>query len=182
MSDRIEVDATRQWVNNVVVGLNLCPFAKREFMNDKLRFAVTDSTTIERLLEDLLDELNLLCCQAEIETTLLIHPQVLVDFFDFNDFLAAANDLIVDREFEGIFQLASFHPNYQFAGVDENDASNYTNRSPYPMIHILREESLSRTIDAYPDVDAIPERNVALMREMGGSKLRELLRSCDKTY
>lgn len=178
MNDRTEIDATRQWVSGIVVDLNLCPFAKRELINNKVRFAVTKTTTGEQLLEDLLNELNLLCNQAKTETTLLIHPNVFTDFFDFNDFLASANGLIVDQGFEGIFQLASFHPNYQFAGVDENDASNYTNRSPYPMLHILREDSLSKAIDAYADVDLIPERNVALMQEMGCSKLRDLLSSC----
>lgn len=180
MMANMEIEATRQWLNRVVVDLNLCPFARRELINDKVRFVLSDATTEEQLLRALSDELELLSRQANIETTLLIHPHVLGDFYYFNDFLHAANGFVLDQEFEGIFQLASFHPRYQFAGVEENDASNYTNRSPYPTLHILREESLSRAIDAYPDVETIPERNVALMREMGCSKLRELLRSCYK--
>ena len=175
-----EIEATRQWLNRVVVDLNLCPFARRELTNAKVRFGLSDATTEEQLLRVLSDELELLSRQADIETTLLIHPHVLGDFYDFNDFLHAANGLIVDQGFEGIFQLASFHPRYQFAGVDENDASNYTNRSPYPMLHILRESSLSKAIDAYPDVEAIPERNIQLMQEMGERALRDLLKSCDQ--
>ncbi|MFK7729986.1 MAG: DUF1415 domain-containing protein [Pseudomonadales bacterium] len=180
MTTSAELTATKKWVNSVVVDLNLCPFAKRELNNDKVRFVLSDTRKEEVLLETLFDELTVLHSDPNIETTLLIHPLVLNDFYDFNDFLSAANGLIVDQGFEGIFQLASFHPNYQFAGVDENDASNYTNRSPYPMLHILREESLSKAIDAYPDVDGIPQRNVELMQEMGSPKLRSLLSSCLK--
>ncbi len=178
MNDDVEVSATRRWINRVVVDFNLCPFAKRELLNDNVRFSVAKATTIEQLLEELLSELNLLFKQEEVETTLLIHPHVLSDFFDYNDFLDTANGLLVQHQFDGVFQLASFHPNYQFAGTDEHDASNYTNRSPYPMLHILREESLSKAIDAYPDIDAIPERNVTLMKDIGGEKLREVLRAC----
>lgn len=178
MTSNNEVEASRQWVDRVVVGFNLCPFAKRELNSDRVRFALSAAATEQRLLEDLAAEINLLSRQADIETTLLIHPYVLSDFYDFNDFLFIANEYIVEQNFEGIFQVASFHPNYQFAGVGENDAANYTNRSPYPMLHILREESVSKAIDSYPDVDLIPERNVALMQEMGFSKLRDILKSC----
>lgn len=178
MSNCAEITATRQWIDNVVVDLNLCPFAKRELNNDTVRLALSSTITEEQLLHELVDELGLLLKHAEIETTLLIHPHVLKDFYDFNDFLSVANELLVEQGVEGIFQLASFHPEYQFAGVAEQDASNYTNRSPYPMLHILREESLSRAIDAFPDVGTIPERNVSLMNQMGTRKLQALLRAC----
>ncbi len=182
MSNIAEVNATKKWLNSVVVDLNLCPFAKRELNNDKVRFVLSQVTTEKQLLDILLEELTLLHTDPNIETTLLIHPSVLNNFFDFNDFLFAANGLIAEQGFEGIFQLASFHPNYQFAGVDENEASNYTNRSPYPMLHILREASLTKAIDAYPDVDKIPERNIELMQDMGGDRLRLLLEACTRNF
>jgi hypothetical protein len=161
-----------------VVGLNLCPFAKRELVNDRVRFAVTDSTTEEQLLAALQAELELLNNDANIETTLLIHADVLQDFYDYNQFLNVADELLLQMNLDGVYQVASFHPHYQFGGTARDDAENYTNRSPYPMLHLIREESLERAIAGYPDVDQVPERNIALMNRLGQEKLQALLQAC----
>lgn len=170
--------AVRQWVETFVVGMNLCPFAKRELVKNRVRFVTTASTTPEQLLLILQAELELLSTDASVETTLLIHPDVLQDFYDFNDFLHDADSLLVEMELDGIYQIASFHPDYQFGGTSASDAENYTNRSPYPVLHLLREDSLERVIADYPNVDDIPERNIELMNELGRDKLQALLKSC----
>ena len=172
--------AVRQWVETFVVGMNLCPFAKRELVKNRVRFVTTAATTAEQLLQVLQTELELLNADPSVETTLLIHPAVLQDFYDFNDFLGFADSLLVDMELEGIYQVASFHPDYQFGGTRSGDAENYTNRAPYPVLHLLREESLERVIADYPDVDDIPERNIELMNSLGQDKLQALLKSCLK--
>ena len=168
------VQAVRQWVNTFVVGMNLCPFARYEMVNNRVRFATTRAITEEQLLMSLQDELELLGSDPSTETTLLIHPGVLQDFYDYNQFLSFADKLLLDMGLEGIYQVASFHPDYQFGGTNPDDAENYTNRSPYPLLHLIREASLERAIAAYSDVDQIPVRNVALMNSMGPGKLREL--------
>lgn len=175
MTDEKIILAVRQWVDTMVVGMNLCPFAKRELVNNRVRFITTEATTEEELLLTLQDELELLNTDRSIETTLLIHPSVLQDFYDFNDFLNFADSLLLEMKLEGIYQIASFHPDYQFGGTEPDDAENYTNRSPYPVLHLIREESLERAIASHPDVDAIPERNIALMNELGQDKLKALL-------
>jgi len=170
--------SVRQWLESLVVELNLCPFAGRELLNDRVRFAVTDATTEDDLLNVLRTELELLGADASIETTLLIHPDVLCDFADYNQFLDAADSLLRYLQLEGIYQIASFHPDYQFGGTEPNDAENYTNRAPYPLLHLLREASLERAIAEYPDVEQIPERNITLMNSMGEEQLRRLWRNC----
>lgn len=179
-NDEEIIHAVRQWVETFVVGMNLCPFAKRELVKKRVRFVTTAATTAEQLLQVLQTELELLNEDPSVETTLLIHPAVLQDFYDFNDFLGCADSLLVDMELEGIYQLASFHPDYQFGGTRPGDAENYTNRAPYPVLHLLREESLERVIADYPDVDDIPERNIALMNRLGQDKLEALLKLCLK--
>ncbi len=176
--DEKVVQAVRQWVEALIVGMNLCPFAKREMVNNRVRFATTTSTTEEQLLMVLQAELSLLDTDSSIETTLLIHPGVLQDFYDYNQFLNYADSLLEEMELEGIYQIASFHPDYQFDGTNPDDVENYTNRSPYPMLHLIREASLERAIANYPEVDQIPERNIALMHDLGKDKLKALLRSC----
>ncbi len=168
----------RRWVEDLVVGLNLCPFAGRELARNRVRFVVTDATTEAQLLAALETELVLLNDDAEIETTLLIHPGVLQEFFDYNQFLDIAERLLVEMKLEGVYQLASFHPDYQFAGTATGDAENFTNRSPYPLLHILREASLERSIAAYPDVEQIPVRNIEKMKSLGREKLQALLLGC----
>ncbi|WP_417538627.1 DUF1415 domain-containing protein [Marinobacter sp.] len=180
MSEGTVIQATRKWVEDVVVGYNLCPFAKRELVRDRVRFVVSEADNEDSLLQALQTELLRLDDEPEIETTLLIHPHVLQDFADYNEFLGAADGLLTYLDMEGIYQIASFHPEYQFAGTESNDADNYTNRSPYPMLHLLREASLESAIDNHPDVDGIPPRNIELMNQLGAQKMRDILAGCLK--
>ncbi|MCK5091104.1 MAG: DUF1415 domain-containing protein [Gammaproteobacteria bacterium] len=168
----------RNWVESVVVGLNLCPFAKRELVNNRVRFTVTEADTEEQLLMDIQDELELLNSDEEIETTLLIHPNVLQDFYDYNQFQNLVDSLLEQMELNGVYQIASFHPDYQFGGTEPDDVENYTNRSPYPMLHLIREESLEQAIASYPDPDQIPERNIELLKSLGRDKMQALLQAC----
>lgn len=168
----------RRWVEDLVVGLDLCPFAGHELKRNRVRFVVTEAATEEQLLAALETELALLDDDASVETTLLIHPAVLQDFFDYNQFLDTAERLLVHLELEGVYQIASFHPEYQFAGTAAEDAQNFTNRSPYPLLHILREESLALRIAAYPDVEKIPVRNIERMKRLGREKLQSILQGC----
>ena len=175
MPDETE-STVRHWLESVVIELNLCPFAKRELINDRVRFANTDATTELQLLQALETELERLSSNTSIETTLLIHPKVLADFADYNEFLELADGLLVQMEFDGVFQIASFHPDYQFAETHPDDAENYTNRSPYPILHLLREASLSRAIEHTADIDQVPLRNIHKMNELGAEKLKLLFR------
>ena len=167
--------ATRDWLEKIVIGLNLCPFAQREYDNDRVRFAVTDAATELHLLQALESELQYLFGDSDVETTLLIHPEVLGDFADYNQFLDLAEGLLVQMNLEGVFQIASFHPDYQFEGTQADDVENYTNRSPYPTLHILREASLARAIDATPDIDQVPKRNIETMKRLGAERIKILL-------
>lgn len=178
MSEAEIINTTRKWVEDVVVGLNLCPFAKRELVRDRVRFVVSDAGTEDELLQALHAELQRLEDEPDVETTLLIHPGVLQDFALYNEFLDAADGLLVYLELEGVYQVASFHPQYQFGGTRPDDAENYTNRSPFPMLHLLREESLERAIAGYPDPEGIPERNIQRVEELGVEKMRSLLAAC----
>lgn len=172
------ISATRKWVEDVVVGYNLCPFAKRELVRNRVRFVVSDAATEDELLQALHSELQRLDDEPEIETTLLIHPDVLQDFRLYNEFLDAADGLLAYLDMEGVYQIASFHPDYQFAETEPDAAENYTNRSPFPMLHLLREASLEAAIDSYPDVDEIPQRNIELMDKLGADKMRNTLAAC----
>jgi hypothetical protein len=178
MSNENIIQATQKWVETIVVGMNLCPFAKREIVKDRVRYTISESTLQEQLLMDLKTELELLNANANIETILLIHPNILNDFYDYNDFLSLADALLIDMELDGIYQLASFHPNYQFGGTEFDDAENYTNRSPYQMLHLIREASLEKAVANYPDPENIPERNINLMNKLGTDKMKVLLEEC----
>lgn len=167
-----------QWLTSVVIGLNLCPFAQREYRQNKIRFSVSKASSEAELLDDLIEELSLLSKQDDIETTLLIVPKTLVDFLSFNDFLSDADELIQKMNLEGVFQVASFHPDYQFSGTHFNDPENCTNRSPYPILHLLRESSLEQAIERHPDTDKIPEDNIVLMNRLGGAHMKVLLQAC----
>lgn len=180
IDDEQVICAVRNWVETFVVGMNLCPFAKRELVKNRVRFVCSAATTQAQLLLALQTELELLDAEPAVETTVLIHPAVLGDFYDFNDFLDLADRLLVEMQLEGIYQIASFHPDYQFAGTLAGDAENYTNRAPYPVLHLLREESLEQVIADYPDVNDIPERNIALMNKLGAEQLQQLLQSCSQ--
>jgi len=172
------IASVRQWVEQLIVGYNLCPFAKRELVRDRVRFFVSPAQDEEQLLVDLETELALLSADEGIETTLLITPQVLQDFFDFNQFLGRADQRVAQLKLKGVFQIASFHPDYQFGGTEPDDAENYTNKSPYPVLHLLRETSLDEAIANYPDAESIPERNIEQLERMGADQLRHLLEDC----
>lgn len=179
-SDTAVVEATRRWVNEVVVGLELCPFAGRELERGRVRFVVSAARTEEHLLAALKEEIDLLDHDPAIETTLLIHPGALADFLEYNDFLGLAEALVADLEREGVYQVASFHPGYRFAGTLDEDAGNYTNRSPFPMLHLLREASVERAVDGHPDIDSVPSRNIERMNTLGRDHLKALLEACLK--
>ena len=167
--------ATRAWVETFVVARNVCPFAGREVARDTIRYVAVDAGDWEGALHRLVAECERLDESPEIETTLLVLTPGLEAFDDYLDFLAVAEALLDDQGFEGTYQLASFHPDYCFEGVEEEDPANFTNRSPYPMLHLLREAGLERALEHYPDPEAIPERNVAEMRELGGEALAAAL-------
>lgn len=171
-TDQKEILHVQRWLEEVVIELNLCPFAKREFINKRIRFTLSTAQDEENLLADLEHELGYLQSHAEIETSVLVHPQVLNIFSDYNQFLDLADALLESLNLVGILQVASFHPDYQFAETAFDDVENYTNRSPYPLLHILREESLSRAVDSHPDVDRIPQDNIALMNQTGLLEMR----------
>ena len=179
-SEEEAINSVRRWVEDFVVGMNLCPFAKRELLNNRIRFVTTRAVTEEQLMMSLEDELELLNNDSSIETTLLIHSNVLQDFYDFNQFLNYADQLIFEMGLEGTYQIASFHPSYQYAGTNPEDPENYISRSPFPMLHLLREPSLERAIAGYPDIDQVPVRNVALMNTMGPGKLQVLFENLFK--
>jgi uncharacterized protein len=163
------IAATRHWLEAAVIGLELCPFAKPVHAQGLIRYAVSSAEIPELLLADLLRELEILAeaDPAEIETTLLIHPDVLTEFLDYNDFLDVADAALEDLGLAGVIQIASFHPQYQFAGTGPNDIENYTNRSPYPMLHLLREASVERAVAAFPDTTQIFEKNIETLRRLG---------------
>jgi hypothetical protein len=169
--------ATRHWVAKVVIGLDLCPFARRVFQEDKIRFVVTDAADEVALLDDLRTELQALGSAPApgVETTLLIHPHVLADFLDYNDFLNHADQLVVRLGLLGVVQIASFHPAYRYADAAADAVENYTNRSPYPMLHLLLERSVSAVAGAPEQLLAIPRRNIQTLRTMGIEKILDLL-------
>jgi len=168
--------ATRRWLELAVIGLNLCPFAKAVYVKDQVRIVSTDTTSPEQLLAQLGEELlHLRDTPAEqTDTTLLVHPHVLQDFLDYNDFLDQADALVEALELDGVLQVASFHPDYRFADSAPDDIENYSNRAPWPILHLLREDSVGRAVDAYPDADVIVERNYATLRQLGHDGWRRL--------
>lgn len=168
---------TRRWLERAVIGLNLCPFAKAVHAKGQVRCVLSDATTPETLLETLGEELaRLRDTPADaIDTTLIVHPRVLADFLDYNDFLELADALVAELDLEGILQVASFHPQYRFAGSAPDDIDNFTNRAPWPTLHLLREDSVERAVAAFPDPDAIVERNIATLRQLGHDGWRRLL-------
>jgi hypothetical protein len=160
---------TEEWLEKAVIGLNLCPFAKAVHVKQQIRYVVSDADTPEALLEQLMDELQLLSdTPAEkVDTTLIIHPHVLSDFEDYNEFLDVADAALEDMGLVGELQVASFHPDYQFADTAKDDIGNYTNRSPYPTLHLLREDSVERAVEAFPEAEAIFEKNIETMEQLG---------------
>lgn len=162
-------DHTRQWLEKAVIGLNLCPFAKPPHVKNLVRISVSQARHLDGFLEDLDRELQLLgdTPADELETTLLVHPTLFPDFDTFNQMLDIADAAVVDNGLEGIVQIAPFHPDFQFEGTDSDDIGNYTNRSPYPTLHLIREDSIAKAAQAFPDASVIFERNIALLEKMG---------------
>ncbi len=170
------IEATRLWLERAVIGLNLCPFAKAVHAKGQVRWVLAGAETPEALLETLGAELLLLhdAAPEAVDTTLIVHPRVLGDFLDYNDFLEDADALVAELGLEGVLQVASFHPRYQFAGSHPDDIENFTNRSPHPTLHLLREDSVTRAVAAFPDPDAIVDRNVETLRRLGRDGWRAL--------
>lgn len=160
---------TQIWLEKAVIGLNLCPFAKAVQIKEQIRYFVSEARTPKDLLQDLIRELEFLAeaNSEKLETTLLIHPFVMTDFLDYNDFLDVADGTLEELDLDGILQIASFHPDYQFADTMPGDIENFTNRSPYPTLHLLREESIDKAVLAFPDADAIYEKNIQTMNALG---------------
>lgn len=160
---------TEVWLERAVIGLNLCPFAKSVHVKQQVRYVVCDATEPEELLRVLLDELQHLADSApeQVDTTLLIHPRVLTDFLDYNDFLDVADAAVEELDLVGELQVASFHPQFQFADTLPDDIGNYTNRSPYPTLHLIREQSIARAVESFPDAAEIFERNIETLEKLG---------------
>jgi hypothetical protein len=170
------VAATRTWIERAVIGLQLCPFASGPYLNDRVRYCVSTQHSSVGLREELIRELQLLQDTDPVicETTLLIHPHALTNFLDYNDFLDECDAVLVELGLDGELQIASFHPQYQFAGTRAEDIENYTNRSPYPMLHLLREASVARAVATFPGVDRIGEKNIETLRRLGHEGWRQL--------
>jgi hypothetical protein len=170
-TDAAVIAATRLWIDRAVLGLNLCPFARAPIAQGRVRLVVSEARDVEALVADLCEEAGVLSSAdpAETETSLLIHPFVLADFLDFNDFLDVADATLVAMDLEGVLQIASFHPHYRFADTDADAIENCTNRSPYPTLHLLRESSIDAAVAAMPDTDAISDRNIQTLRALGAA-------------
>lgn len=180
-SSELIIRQTQNWIHSLIIKFNICPFAKREMTKGTVRFQVSFTAKEEAALTEIMSEIEALDQQREVETTLMIFPRLFTDFFHYLDFVDLAEQLLVESGYEGIYQIASFHPDYCFADVDFNDVSNYTNRSPYPMLHLLREESVEKAIDYYGDTSTIPEKNIATMQQLGLEKIQKLLSDCMNT-
>jgi hypothetical protein len=171
----IAAQHTLNWLRSFIIEYNLCPFAKGPVNKETLRIQVSETRKKAQALEDLMLEIQLLDNQSEIETTLLVFTESFKDFFAYLDFVDLAERLIVEQGYEGIYQLATFHPGYYFADTDPEDVSNYSNRSPYPMIHILREEALEKAISSYGNTELIPEKNIETLNQLGIAKIKKIL-------
>jgi uncharacterized protein len=170
---QVAIADTQRWLERAVIGLNLCPFAKAVHVKGLIRYVVSEAASPAELLSDLKNELNSLAnmnvagVSITYDTTLLIAPHCLQDFLDFNDFLGKADKILAKMKLEGILQLANFHPHYQFAGTEPDDITNFTNRAPYPTLHLLRESSIDQAVEAFPEAEAIFEVNMATMERLG---------------
>jgi len=176
--DQQLIVATQNWLKTIIIEYSICPFAKRELERSSIRFVASHDTDIESCLSNLMLECDRLNSDADIETTLIIYDQPFICFDDYLDFVELAEELLLVEDYEGIYQLASFHPDYCFEGAKQDDAANYTNRSPYPMLHLLRETSIDRAVDTYPHTEDIPQRNIELTRKLGLAKMQALLAAC----
>ena len=171
---------TRAWVDRMVIGLNLCPFTKAVQARGQIRYVVSEARDVDRLLDELCEEMQRLVATdaAEVDTTLLIHPWVLGDFLDFNEFIGAADEALEQLGHAGVLQVASFHPQFQFAGTAADDVTNATNRSPHPTLHLLREESVDRAVAAFPEASMIFEKNILTLKALGAAGFAALQAQC----
>jgi len=174
------IEQCKRWVEQVVIGHNFCPFAEQEFVKGRVRFVLSEATAFEDGLHALIKECERLDDCSDVETTLIVFSELLMDFDDFLDFVDMSNELMKMQGYEGVFQLANFHPDYCFEGEEKNDAANYTNRSPYPMLHLIRELSLEKAVKNHPSPDLIPENNVNLAREKGCQYFEDILHDIKK--
>ena len=163
------IKETQDWLIKAVIGLNLCPFAKSVHIKEQIRYVVSEARSVEALLEELARELEYLAevSPNKTDTTLLIHPYVLQDFLEYNDFLDLADNLLEELKLDGELQIASFHPDYQFADTEFDDITNFTNRAPYPTLHLIREDSIDKAVEAFPEAETIYETNMATMKKLG---------------
>jgi len=169
MDDAAVIAAMREWIEKAVIGLNLCPFAKAVYVKNQVRFVVSRAPHLDGFLEDLDRELEFLA-EADpeaVDTTLLIHPTLLPDFLDFNDFMQLAEAAVDEHELDGVIQIASFHPQFQFEGTEPDDLGNYTNRAPFPALHLLREASIARAVAVFPEAETIYQRNIETLQNLG---------------
>jgi uncharacterized protein len=168
---------TKSWLEQIIVGLNFCPFAKKELVNNSIRYHVSQHVKVKEALFELITQCHYLQEHNEIETSLLIYEAGFKDFENYLDLVDYANDLLIEQGFEGIFQLASFHPQYCFADSDFDDAANFTNRSPYPTLHIIREASMAKVLAVYKNPQQIPENNIALAQQKGSDYFQQVLKA-----
>jgi hypothetical protein len=172
-------EQTLQWLDKVIIGENFCPFARKERLEERIRVVETHEKEQALLMQDLLDEMLLLENDSSVETTLLVITEGVKDFFDYLDLVELANRLVRQQQYEGVFQLATFHPDYLFADAPADATSHYTNRSPYPMLHIIREESLEKALEKFPNPENIPSRNIEHAEKLGKAFFQEILRKHD---
>ena len=178
LSDQQVLDDTRRWIEKAVIGLNLCPFARAVYVKNQVRIVVSRARHLDAFLDELDRELDLLQTTPaeEVDTTLLVHPTLFPDFEVFNDFMNVVDDVVAEHDLEGVIQVANFHPDFRFEGEPEGDMSHFTNRAPYPTLHLLREDSVERAVEsAGGDAEAIVERNIATLRELGLEGWKALL-------
>lgn len=172
------IDQTKNWLSNVIIEHAICPFAKREHDNNRIYYEIIDSKKTEQQLEQLIIQCEAMDDDKDKETSLLIFPKTLSNFEDYLDLVEIATQLMAKQGYEGIYQLASFHPQYCFSGTKVDDPSNYTNRSPYPMLHILRESSIEKALESFPNPENIPDRNIQLTTDLGLKVMKNLLQKC----
>jgi len=178
VNNHLQIEQTKKWILDVVIGCNFCPFAAKEFKKNSIRYIVQESEDIADCLSGLMKELLKLDAEKEIETTFIILPNGFDNFNEYLHLVNVAEKLLKKEKYEGIYQIASFHPNYCFQGVTNNDAANYTNRSVYPMLHILREETIENVLEKFSDPEGIPEKNIAFAREKGVEYMKKLRDAC----
>lgn len=174
-SDAPYIEATKQWLDEIIIELNFCPFAKKEFVNNTIHYHLSKTDQVKAALHEFIEQCRFLQAHDELETTLIVYRSGFRSFERYLDLIDYANDLLVDSGFEGIFQIASMHPEYYFDGEDYDDASNFTNRSPYPILHIIREASMSRVLSVYNEPEKIPENNIKLAHEKGADFFQQVL-------